>query len=578
MKTYQTMKSDKQKQTGIYSNSWSQVLCIMLLFANINFSAAQTHRWLNHIKGNDETYQFGIELDQSNNLYLSGYVRGLCDFQAGDGVEIVGGPAFYRYYIIKYDPNGEVIWSYAPEEFENSFTNHFTIDESQNAAYVYGTQFGSGFIAKHNLTTGEFEWKKMLKPKFSNVRREDLHKIYSTPNGNIIFTGYTARSIDFDPGLDTVYWHETKGPFITSWSKDGEYLWSHKLIQDDDNGVFKAPDLYISPADELIWAGSFQGDMNFRTGENDYSLIAIGDQDIFMSYYDLDGTWIKTDRLSTVNNNSVNDVLKSLDYDSQNNLYLVTSAAGKMVLNPTTDSIVFDMGFDYAVLKFNANWDLLYRLNIDGFFGYNQVGQIKLHPDDSWSIYASIQGSADIDPHPIREYIINSPGINDKEYFIARYNKQFELEHVFEPYTYISSMCWDEEINFYGALHDRQLDYNINGVKTRFLPDQPHFFDTYLFSETKGQPIVSSTTNLYKRKVKIQPNPVQSNSRLEIFLPNEITQMVKVSINHISGKHISSQNLWIEGDSFSLQLNSILKGVYILSMPELGLSSRLIII
>lgn len=572
------MKIDQQQPVGMNIKRWSQALCLMLLFATINFSAAQTHRWFNHIKGNDETYQFGIELDQSNNLYLSGYVRGLCDFQAGDGVEIVGGPAFYRYYIIKYDPDGQVIWSYAPEEFENSFTNHFTIDESHNAVYVYGTQFSSGFIAKHNLATGEFEWKKMLEPKYSNVHREDLYKIYASPDGNIIFTGYTARPIDFDPGPDTLYWHETKGPFISSWSGDGEYLWSHKLIQENENGVLNTPDLYISPNDELIWAGSFQGDFNFRSGGNDFSLSAIGDQDIFMSYYDLDGTWIKTDRLSTVNNHGTNDVLKSLDYDSQDNLHLITSAAGKMVFNPMTDSIVFDVGFDYAVLKFDTNWNLLDRLNIDGFFGYNQVGQIKLHPDDSWSIYASIQGSADINPHPTQEYIITSPGTHDKEYFIARYNKQFELEHVFEPYTYISSMCWDEDINFYGALHDRQVDYNINGVKTRFVPDQPHFFDTYVFSETKGQAIVSSTTNLYKRKIKIQPNPVQSNSRLEIILPNEITQLVQVSINQISGKRISSQNVWIDGESFYLQLNSMPKGVYIVSIPELDLSSRLIII
>jgi hypothetical protein len=142
-------------------------------------NAAGIFKWAKQIGGAGDSGPLSMTLDDSGNVYTTGYLYGTSDFDPG--------PAAYN---------------------------------------LTPANFSDIFISKLNAT-GDFVWAK----KMGGNNEDVSYSIALDDSGNVYTTGTFSGMVDFDPGPGTYYLTSNTAIniFITKLSAAGNFVWAKQL-------------------------------------------------------------------------------------------------------------------------------------------------------------------------------------------------------------------------------------------------------------------------------------------------------------------------------------------------------------
>lgn len=332
-----------------------------------------------------------IALDNSNNLYVAG---------GGVGLQ----PWFDDWKIIKYDPNGSVVWTAAYDgpagEGDNVYA--ITVDSSGNL-YVTGTSIGLGTSGdyttiKYAADSNQPVWVKRYT---GNGDYDFAHAIVVDNSGNVYVTGlsdddvndHDCVTIKYDGNGNEAWvavydgpkngYSYDEGTAIALDSKGNIYVTGYSRGQDTNNDYLTIK--YDPDSNEPIWIAIYNGPAGDWPDEA--RAIAIDDNDNIyvtgLSWADGKGYDYATVKYTPDSNQPVwvaryngpgndFDIPQAMTLDSHGNIYVT----GSSISSGTKD--------DWATVKYDSNGDELWVARYNSpHNGYERAAAIKTDTENS---------------------------------------------------------------------------------------------------------------------------------------------------------------------------------------------------
>jgi hypothetical protein len=249
-------------------------LILALLTSCLSFG--QYYSWAKGMGGTANEYANSIQLDGSNNTYITGNFAGTADFDPGAGVANLNGHAnFFDIFIARYDNAGNYIWAKNIGGRGDDVANSLKLDTGGNL-YITGSfedtvDFDPGpgianltsangdlFIAKYD-NSGNYLWAKKIGG--SGCEGYDIELDNS---GNIYLTGYYFQTNDFDPGVGVAtLTAPANNAFIAKYDNSGNYIWAKGIGGSSNNyGLY----LTLDAPGNIYLTGNFMGTSDFDPG------------------------------------------------------------------------------------------------------------------------------------------------------------------------------------------------------------------------------------------------------------------------------------------------------------------------
>ena len=212
-------------------------------------NADGTYGWTKTIGGNGNDVAYGIAVDSSDNVYITGYFRNAVNFGADFGA-------------------------------------------TDNKTSFGGTE--DIFITKINAN-GTYGWTKTIGGTGDDV----AYGIAVDTSGNIYITGSFQGSpdfaADFSGGADEISSNGHDDIFLTKVTGNGDYGWTRGM---GGSGIDRADAIAVDGAGNIYLGGSFEQTVNFAAGfGGSDSKISAGSTDIFITKINQDGTYGWTRRI-----------------------------------------------------------------------------------------------------------------------------------------------------------------------------------------------------------------------------------------------------------------------------------------
>jgi hypothetical protein len=252
----------------------------------------------------------GVAIDSNNNVYITGYTRGILDGNTNEGLDDA--------FLTKYDSNGTIIWTKTLGSDNYDYNQALAID-SNNNVYITGytqgnfdgilTQGGSdAFLTKYD-SNGNKQWTKTL----GSASNDYSWAVAIDSNNYVYITGYTADDLDGNTNVNEGGWDV----FLTKYdSADGTIIWTK--IVDDNTSWDYSKGLAIDSNNNIYITGYTGGDLDGNTNQ--------GSIDAFLTKYDINGDKKWTKLLGTSSYETSNAVA----IDSNNNIYFTGYTGGDL--------------------------------------------------------------------------------------------------------------------------------------------------------------------------------------------------------------------------------------------------------
>jgi hypothetical protein len=355
--------------------------------------------WAKRIGSTGFDEGWGIAVDLTGNVYISGHYQNTVDFDPGAGVSnhtASGGDIF----IIKLDTNGNFVWgvSMGSAGIGDEYGYGITTDASGNV-YTTGVftsivDFNPGagifnltsagnydvFISKLD-TDGNFIWAKQL----GGTQSDNGRSIALDGSGNIYTSGYFRGTADFDPGAATFNITSTSvfyDVFVSKLDPSGNFVWAKNMGGAEDD---LAQSIAIDPTGNVYTTGYFFATADFDPGAATFNLTAAGSSaDIFISKLDASGNflWAK----SFGNANPYPCFGRAITTDGSGNVYATGAFEG---------TIDFDPGASIFELKTAADDDIfILKLSPAGnFIWAGSMGYVDNDDDSGRAIKVDASGN-----------------------------------------------------------------------------------------------------------------------------------------------------------------------------------------
>ncbi|MFN5317973.1 MAG: SBBP repeat-containing protein [Bacteroidia bacterium] len=251
--------------------------------------------------GFDDGFGLGtaLDIDESGNVYLSGYFGGEVDFDPGAGSFNLYCVAF-NFFILKLNSSGNFLWAKQIGGVGNDLAHDLVLDSFGNI--IITGRFDGGGTVDFDPGAGVFE----LTTSNTNLYTTDVFvlkldadgnfvwaKQFGSPNGvetglclevdvagNIFFTGCFSGTADFDPGPGTsILTAANFDIFVSKLDPAGNYIWAAKMggaEYDTPMGIFRdnGGNIYVN--------GFFRGTADFNPGADVFELSSAGENEIFV--------------------------------------------------------------------------------------------------------------------------------------------------------------------------------------------------------------------------------------------------------------------------------------------------------
>ena len=291
----------------------------------LKYNSSGTKQWTKQLGTSSSDIGYGVTVDSSDNIYVTGYTDGGLDGNTSSG----GSDLF----LLKYNSSGTKQWTKQLGTSSTDIGTGVTVDSSDNI-YVMGETSGgldgntsSGlsdlFLVKYN-SSGTKQWTQQLGTSSSDIGQE----VTVDSSDNIYVTGYTSGGLDgnTNSGSDDL--------FLVKYNSSGTKQWTQQLgtsSRDVGNGVT------VDSSENIYVTGYTDGGLDGNTSS--------GGSDLFLLKYNSSGTKQWTKQLGTSSTDRGNEV----SVDSSNNLYVTGWTSGGLDGNTNSgDSDLF-------LLKYNSS-------------------------------------------------------------------------------------------------------------------------------------------------------------------------------------------------------------------------------
>ena len=388
------------------------------------FSADGEFAWVRTWGGNNDNHTEEISnavvVDEWNNVYVTGYVDGLCDYDPGPGEDWIQS-LDQDMFLCKYDTLGNYYWA----KVWGSDDHHergFSVDvDHLGDIYVSGEwqetcdfDPGPGEDIKVAVDSGDIFYSKFSPDGtylFSRVwgSTSDDHPsgIGTDSNGNFYITGFFSHDVDFDPGPGEAWCTALDGKdvFLSSFTIDGDFRWVGCWGgSSNDIGL----GLVVGNSEVLI-TGEFRDTVDFDPGPGEASFTASGISDCFINRLDFNGNYIQ----ALVFGGPDADACAAIDIDDFGNFNVTGYYSGLADMDPGPGVVeLLSVGHeDIFVSKFAPDGSLLWSRGFGG--QYDDLGWgIRIGSSGESYLTGWFHYDADFDP-TLATYTLTSNGEED---------------------------------------------------------------------------------------------------------------------------------------------------------------------
>jgi len=314
--------ADFDPGSGVDNHTAEQDAVFLSVFdSSGNFNWART--WGEHAGD----WGYGIGLDESGSVYVTGLFSYTVDFDPGSGIDdhVSNGDA--DIFLTKFDSSGDYQWArtWGTTGWDGGLGA--AVDGSGNA-YVSGASSGHAFLSKFD-SSGNLKWAHTL-------GGEGALGVALDDSGNVYITGYFLGSADFDPG-DGVDLHISNGPidmFVCKFDSLGNFQWASTW---GGNAYDFGRGIAVDGSDNSYVTGNVMGD-------------------IFLCKFDMSGSFMWSRTWGSIYDDSGYGIAA----DGVGNTYMTGYFCSTLDFDPGSgvDNHTSNGGGDVFLSKFdsNGNW------------------------------------------------------------------------------------------------------------------------------------------------------------------------------------------------------------------------------
>ncbi|HDS29603.1 MAG TPA: hypothetical protein ENN67_01030 [Firmicutes bacterium] len=302
-----------------------------------------------HWGGSDNDSGTGICLDNSGNVFVSGFFSREVDFNPGAASMPVNIHDSINVFLSRFDSAISFHWT-EHWGWKSGLFSKVAVDSDGNCL-AGGTLMEDdtiGGFARKILPDSSLSWNFVLGEDGSTLFISD---IAVDKSGNLLVTGHFMDSIDFDPGYLPAI-HASQGEedaFLAKFSPGGNLRWVNTWGGDSaDKALGIATDHYGN----VYVTGQFSGTVYFDTNTGDESRTSEGGTDAFLCRFDMNGNFIW---VNTWGGNEI-DSGTGVVADSSGNVYVTGIFESDADFNPGfAEEIKSSNGLtDIFVCKYNG--------------------------------------------------------------------------------------------------------------------------------------------------------------------------------------------------------------------------------
>lgn len=515
-----------------------------------------------------------VIVDNSRNIYVSGYFSGDLDFDQGPEVHKLKSIGSTDAFVLKLDENGKYIWAISFNDLDYSEGINIALDPFGNL-YAAGhfsekiiiktetdkdsvISIGSDDIHLSKFTIdGKLKWVK----RYGSFSNDQVNSITTDNNGEIILTGSFFGGTTLD-GITMISGKGGNDAFTAKYDSSGNYLWSSTIGEDwQDQGTSVDTD----NEGNVYTTGYYTKNAVYNDKDTTVNLVAIYQYDTYIQKQSPNGKLIWIKGFGGVKNDFAGDIT----VDSYGNSYTTGQFIGK---------VDFDGGEKTYYLRAKNYWDnFLIKLDSEGELSWvNQIssssGNTKgcVTHDSLGNIYTSniFITTADINPG---EGILEKVSTGGLDVYTLKFSQNCleKMSNIDASVTYddISITC----NNINGTY--RWLDCNkdvkvIEGeINQQFFPTKNGDYSVEVTEngcknyskcvEINGVTSTEFEHGNYSNTVKLFPNPTNGEFNIEF---NEFQEHVNINVYALSGELIfENQYTGVDFINSNLPLSS---GIY----------------
>lgn len=277
--------------------------------------------WAKRIGGTSSDYPNGIVVDNNNDVYISGSIRGTVDLDPGVGVyNLVGGSTSAKDFVLKLNSSGVFVWAKLLEG-STAYRHAISIDALNNIYYSGSYTTGSGFSINYfmNIDKLDASGNVLFAKQFTSLSGLNAHAVTNDAAGNIFVVGSYRGVADFDPSAATSFTLQSSGSFedafVLKLNTTGDFVWA-KSFGGLNTDIAKS--VAVDAAGNVLITGDFKDLSDFDPSASTFTLTtATSSSDVFISKLDATGNFVWAKKIG---GNSI-DNGTDIATDAANNVY-----------------------------------------------------------------------------------------------------------------------------------------------------------------------------------------------------------------------------------------------------------------
>lgn len=409
--------------------------------------------WAISIGGAEDETVYGIDIDASGNVYLTGtFCSNDADFDPGNGNHnLSAGDSDNAMFLASYTANGEYRWAFpvVANTGERIVGYSVHVDINLNV-WTTGTLMaeqadfdpGNGehilagvvdweesqykintFIAKYS-SDGNFLWAEEIGKKTTDVSGQN---ITSDKDGNIYLCGYLVGSgIDFNPGAEIHELSSNGGAdaFIMKLENNGNFNWAYNF---GGSGVDLAGSVVVNNDTLLYLTGYYESTVDFDPSSGNSTLASLGSKDVYIANYHTNGTFLQSVGLGSLGD----DRTLKINKDNSGNLTITgyyNNANNDFDPGTGTLTLPYASKFDMFYGSLNSSLELLW---MRGISAPDNIKGIEMLPyENGYLLLGEITGqNVDVDAGPnVTE--VSSSAFNEVDLFLAYYQNPTSIKEI----------------------------------------------------------------------------------------------------------------------------------------------------